>query len=59
MPSSSGRRAQRVEALLDDGGADVLAARVVAVVDREERPAGGDRGGRERPLAGKSRTLAR
>ena len=37
-----------VEALLDHGGADALAARVVAVVDREQRPARRDRGGRER-----------
>ena len=44
------RRAQRVEALLDDGGPDVLAARVVAVVDREERSARGDRRGRERAV---------
>ena len=50
MPSIKRRRAQRVEALLDDGGADVLAARVVAVVDGEQRPAGGDGGGRQRPL---------
>ena len=38
-----------VEAFLDDRGPDVLAARVVAVVDGEERPAGGDGGGRQRP----------
>ena len=42
-------RAQRVEPLLDHGGTDVLAARVVAVVDREERPQGRHRGGGERP----------
>ena len=42
-------RAQRVEPFLDDGGADVLAARVVAVADREERPARGDRGRRQGP----------
>ena len=44
------RRAQRVEAFLDDGGADVLAARVVAVVDREQRLEGGHRGRRQRSL---------
>ncbi len=45
------RRAQRVEALLDDGRPDALAARVVSVADREQRlerrPTGG---GRQRPL---------
>ena len=41
-------RAQRVEALLDHCGTDVLATRVVAVVDREERPQGRHRRGRER-----------
>ena len=44
------RRAQRVEALLDDGGPDVLAAWVVAIVDREQRLEGGHRGGRQRSL---------
>ena len=37
----SGCRAQRVEAFLDDGGAGILAARIVAIVDREQRLAGG------------------
>ena len=42
------RRAQRVEALLDDRRPDVVAARVVAVADREQRPVGLDGGGRQR-----------
>ena len=41
-------RADRVEALLDDRGADVLAARVVAVADGEQRPARGDGGALDR-----------
>ena len=44
------RRAQRVEAFLDDGRADILAARIVAVVDGEQRLEGGHRGGRQRSL---------
>ena len=43
MPSSSGAVQSGVEALLDDGGPDVVAARVVAVVDGEDRPASGRR----------------
>ena len=38
-----------VEAFLDDGRPDVLAARVVAVVDREQRATSGDRRRRQRP----------
>ena len=48
-PVEEGSGAQRVEALLDDGRADVFAARVVAVADREQRAAGRERGVRERP----------
>ena len=44
------RRAQGVEALLDDRRPDALAARVVSVVDREQRLERGHRGGRQRPL---------
>ena len=57
MPSRSGAVHSGIEALLDDRGADVVAARVVAVVDREERPASGhgaadsDRGGISRMVA--------
>ena len=46
------RGADRVEALLDDRGTDALAARVVAVVDREHRTSRGDRQGRERHAPG-------
>ena len=38
-PVEQRRRAERVEALLDDRRADALAARVVAVADGEQRPA--------------------
>ena len=45
-----------VEALLDDGGAEVAGARVVAVADREHRPPSGDRGRAERrPLDARHR----
>ena len=40
------RRADGVEALLDDGRADVRATRVVAIAHREQRPPGGHRGRR-------------
>ena len=58
-PVEERRRAQRVEPLLDDGGPDALAARVVAVADREQRPAGGDGGGSAATASGMSRMLLR
>ena len=42
------RRAQRVEPLLDHRGSDVLAARVIPVLDREQRPSQRHRRRRER-----------
>ena len=41
--------AQRIEALLDDRCPDVVAARIVAVVDGEDRPASGHGRRRQRP----------
>ena len=49
VPSSSGAVHSVSKPFLDHGRPDVLAARVVAVADREERPARGDRGRRQRP----------
>ena len=46
------RRADRVEALLDDGRPDIGAARVVAVAGREQRSAGGDGRGRQGAASG-------
>ena len=58
-PVEERRRAQRVEPLLDDGGPDALAPRVVAVADREHRPARGDRGVSGAIASGMSRMLLR
>ncbi len=48
-PVEQRRSADRVEPFLDDGGPNVQSARVVAVASGEQRPAGGDGHGRERP----------